>query len=77
MCLCNITTLIDKPRSTDLLVAPSELLSTTIPQLHPAQENGFFAVTFREGAMPEPQYRVFIRVPINRGDFVDPPPVSS
>ncbi|KAL2110026.1 hypothetical protein VUR80DRAFT_1677 [Thermomyces stellatus] len=26
--------------------------------------------------MPEPLYRVFIRVPIPRGDFVDPPPVN-
>jgi hypothetical protein len=27
--------------------------------------------------MPEPLYRVFIRVPIPRGDFVDPPPVRA
>ncbi|PKS09436.1 hypothetical protein jhhlp_004051 [Lomentospora prolificans] len=26
--------------------------------------------------MPEPLYRVFVRVPIPRGDFVDPPPVN-
>ena len=27
--------------------------------------------------MDEPTYTVFVRVPIPRGDFVDPPPVSS
>lgn len=24
---------------------------------------------------PEPTYRVYIRLPFHRGDFVDPPPV--
>jgi len=27
--------------------------------------------------MEEPAYTIFVRVPIPRGDFVDPPPVSS
>ncbi|KEZ39275.1 hypothetical protein SAPIO_CDS9949 [Scedosporium apiospermum] len=27
--------------------------------------------------MPEPLYRVFVRVPIPRGDFVDPPPTGT
>lgn len=30
----------------------------------------------RELHKMEPKYEVYVRLPFNRGDFVDPPPVS-
>jgi hypothetical protein len=33
--------------------------------------------TGREVAKMEPKYEIYVRLPFNRGDFVDPPPVSS
>lgn len=31
----------------------------------------------RELHKMEPKYEVYVRLPFNRGDFVDPPPVST